>query len=108
MGRSGAESVAGPEDSIQAFDTMCHSDVLIAGKSGFSHLAATLCRKPVVLAIPFWHTFDCLPNALVLQPKLTDHVIKKLNTTLRVPTELYYDIDKFKELVSSTALVSSE
>ena len=54
-------------ETIQAFDDMCASDILITGTSGFSHLASIFCRTPVVLAMPFWHSYDYIPNAMNLQ-----------------------------------------
>ncbi len=58
---------AGDTDALQAFDDMCASDILITGTSGFSHLASILCRTPIVLAMPFWHSYDYIPNAMKLQ-----------------------------------------
>lgn len=52
----------GSQDPICAFHDMCFSDVLVTGLSGFSHMVAVLCRKPVVLAIQSWEKFDCVPN----------------------------------------------
>lgn len=59
------EVLAGPDGDVETFDIMCNADILVTSTSGFSHLSAVLCKKPVVLAIPFWHSFDCVPNALV-------------------------------------------
>ena len=56
---------AGSNNSIEAFEEMCFSDVLITGASGFSHMASILCKTPVVLGIPFWLSYDYVPNALV-------------------------------------------
>ena len=56
---------AGSNNSIEAFDEMCFSDVLITGTSGFSHMASILCKTPIVLGIPFWLSYDYVPNALV-------------------------------------------
>ena len=58
---------AGDTDALQAFDDMCASDILITGTSGFSHLASILCRTPIILAMPFWHSYDYIPNAMNLQ-----------------------------------------
>ena len=58
--------VHGHNHPDRAFHTMCQSDILITGTSGFSHLAALLCDKPLVLAIPFWLTYDCIPKAIYL------------------------------------------
>ena len=38
----------------------------VTSKSGFSHLAATLCAKPAVLAVPFWLSYACVPRAVPL------------------------------------------
>ncbi len=40
--------------TLQAFAVLCHADVLLPAASGFSHLAAMLCRPKLVLAVPFW------------------------------------------------------
>lgn len=55
----------GSNNSIEAFEEMCFSDVMITGASGFSHMASILCKTPVVLGIPFWLSYDYVPNALV-------------------------------------------
>ena len=57
--------LAGSNNSIEAFEEMCFSDVLITGASGFSHMASILCKTPIVLGIPFWLSYDYVPNALV-------------------------------------------
>lgn len=59
--------VPGDSDAIQAFDDMCHSDILITGTSGFSHLASILCSTPVILRMPMWHSYEYIPNAITLE-----------------------------------------
>ena len=54
------------DDTLQAWDDMCFSDVIITGTSGFSHLTSILCNTPVILAVPFWHSYDYIPNAITL------------------------------------------
>lgn len=56
----------GSDNTLQAWDDMCFSDVLITGTSGFSHLASILCKTPVILGVPFWHSYDYIPNAIKL------------------------------------------
>jgi hypothetical protein len=56
----------GSSDSIEAFDEMCFSDILITGTSGFSHMASILCKTPIILAMPFWLSYDNIPNAMTL------------------------------------------
>ena len=57
----------GPRDPLEAFRSMCYTDVLLAAPSGFSHLVSLLCPRPLVLAVPFWHEYDCVPNAHMLR-----------------------------------------
>lgn len=56
----------GSWDSIEAFDEMCFSDILITGTSGFSHMASVLCKTPIILGMPFWLSYDNIPNAMTL------------------------------------------
>ena len=56
----------GPREAVDAFDALCAADLVVTSKSGFSHLAATLCARPAVLAVPFWLDYACLPRALEL------------------------------------------
>ena len=56
----------GTGDTLQAFDDMCFSNVIITGTSGFSHLASIMCKTHVVLGFPFWHSYDYIPNAITL------------------------------------------
>ena len=56
----------GEHAELLAFHTLCFSDVLITGKSGFSFMAAMLCKKPVILAMPFWIPYKVVPNARTL------------------------------------------
>ena len=57
--------ISGSNNSIEAFEEMCFSDVLITGASGFSHMVSILCKNPIVLGIPFWLSYDYVPNSLV-------------------------------------------
>jgi hypothetical protein len=45
---------------------MCFSDILITGTSGFSHIATILCKTPIVLGMPFWNSYEYIPNAITL------------------------------------------
>mmetsp|Transcript_19183 Transcript_19183/g.29225 ORF Transcript_19183/g.29225 Transcript_19183/m.29225 type:complete len:324 (-) Transcript_19183:1029-2000(-) len=54
------------EDTLEAFDEMCFSDVIITAPSGFSHLASVLCNTPVILGVPFRLSYDYIPNAITL------------------------------------------
>lgn len=58
----------GAGKALSDFQQMCNSNILVTGKSGFSHMAAVLCPKPIVLAIPFWHSYKNVPNAISLYP----------------------------------------
>lgn len=51
-------------DALGAFDDMCTADILVAGKSGFSHLAALLCKKPMVVFFPSWLPYSFSPQAV--------------------------------------------
>ena len=59
-------SAHGEHAELLAFHTLCFSDVLITGKSGFSFMAAMLCKQPVILAMPFWIPYRVVPNARTL------------------------------------------
>lgn len=61
----------GPMDGLQAWDDMCFSDILVTGASGFSYLASILCSSPLILAVPFWHSYSYLPNAMMLSVERT-------------------------------------
>jgi hypothetical protein len=39
---------------LQSFAVLCQADVLLTAASGFSHLAAVLCRPRLVVTVPFW------------------------------------------------------
>jgi len=39
---------------LQSFSVLCQADVLLTAASGFSHLAAVLCRPRLVVTVPFW------------------------------------------------------
>jgi uncharacterized protein YydD (DUF2326 family) len=43
---------------LQSFTTMCESDVIITGTSGFSYLAAALCEPKMTVAIPLISSFE--------------------------------------------------
>ena len=56
----------GTTGDLDTFAQMCEADVLITSKSGFSHSAGTVCERPVILAVPMWHSYLCYPNALTM------------------------------------------
>merc|ERR1712196_427633 len=56
----------GSHDPRKAFVSMCNSDLLITGASGFSFLVATLCARPLALPVPFWFSYECIDNAYML------------------------------------------
>lgn len=58
--------IPGSVDAIQAFDDMCFSDVLITGASGYSYLVSILCKTPIILGVPFWRSYNPIPNAIKL------------------------------------------
>ena len=64
---SGVKATVVKGTSLDAFHAMCKADLLIAGTSGFSQLAAFLCPRVFVLAIPFWNSYACASNVHMLQ-----------------------------------------
>jgi hypothetical protein len=54
----------GPREMHLTLASLCNSDLLVTSPSGYSHLAAVLCEKPHILAVPFWHSYAALPNTL--------------------------------------------
>jgi len=56
----------GSNDALQALEEMCFSDIFITGTSGFGHFTSILCKTPVILAVPFWRSYDYIPNAMTL------------------------------------------
>lgn len=76
---------AGSKSVLQAFDEMCFSDVLVTGPSGFSYLVSYLCSAPIVLGVPFWHSYVYIPNSLLLKinrssiPVQTHEGLKSVN-----------------------------
>ena len=84
---------SGPKSAVQVLTAMCDADVVIASPSGFSHLVAVLCKRPLILAVPMWLSYACASNVLMLEPT---HVVPirlaalrgehaKLPQKLRIP-----------------------
>jgi len=92
------ELLDGPKDAIDAFEAMCNADVLVTSKSGFSHLAALLCDKPVVLAVPSWLSYDCVPNALPLSARVQVFRENPSKKPVRLAAELAFDQNEFHAL----------
>lgn len=91
----------GDTDSIQAFDDMCHSDILITGGSSFSYMVAYFCSTPVVLAMPapVGLSYDSIPNALVLDLGWGDYEIRSpVNDTLTLVDHAAFDETRFDEI----------
>lgn len=40
---------------LQSFSVLCQADVLLPAASGFSHIAAVLCRPKLTVTVPFWY-----------------------------------------------------
>jgi hypothetical protein len=53
-------------DALLSFSRACNSEILITGKSGYSHLMSILCDSPLILAFPMWHSYSNLPNAMMV------------------------------------------
>ena len=102
--RYGVEASIGASDSVDAFDGMCNAAVLITSKSGMSHMVAVLCGRPVVLAIPFWHSYDCVPNALRLKGTPRPSFVPGLNRTVSLPHKYTFEADAFLRLVEAQGL----
>lgn len=83
----------GSSDTIQAFDDMCFSDILITGASGFSYLSSTLCAKPLVLAVPFWHPYAFIPNAMEVEVTRTNFTLPNIASNFTVPLIARIDIN---------------
>lgn len=68
-------------DALQSFAALCASNILIAAPSGFSHLAAMLCKPQLVFEVPFWcpYTVESPLNVHLLHRKIEDNSF----TTLR-------------------------
>lgn len=76
-------------DALQAFATLCASDVLITAPSGFSHLAATLCRPKLVFEVQFMSYSYLLQQPLNRVPmqrskEQNSGLFKELTTTTRL------------------------
>jgi len=92
----------GSDDTLQAFDDMCFSDILITGTSGLSHLVSQLCATPIILATPFWYSYEYIPNAIPLE------VLKRVpyqwnqkdstTTTAMLISEMRFDESRFDAL----------
>lgn len=91
--------IPGDPEAIQAFDDMCHSDILITGGSDFSYLAAYLCSTPLVLAMPTFLPYDFIPNALLLDVGWGDYQVSSpVDDTLTLVDHAEFDETKFDEL----------
>jgi hypothetical protein len=54
-------------DALQSFAAMCAVDVLLTAPSGFSHLAAVICRPTLILEVPFWCPYALRDSLNILQ-----------------------------------------
>lgn len=57
------------DEVLEAFEDLCFSDIVIGSRSGFSALAAYLCKAPLFLAMPFWHSYEFVPNIVVMRER---------------------------------------
>lgn len=81
-----------PRDGLESFDLMCNSDVLVTAPSGFGHLSALLCNIPIVLAVPFWLSYKCVPTALLCNVN---------RSTSGVITKITFDDHAFQHRISN-------
>ena len=102
-----AHGSLGSGDGVAAFDALCRADVLVTSQSGMSHLAAVLCPRPVVLALPFWHSYACVPRRLPLQTTKGEIEWKRRGfwggkRLLNVTLSLDFDESAFRGLLSGS------
>lgn len=51
------------------FRGLMESDILVTAKSGYSHLAAVMSEGVMVVALPFWSSYDYLPDVVMANEK---------------------------------------
>ena len=51
--------------TLQSFASMCQGDILITGRSGFSYAASFLCSRGIIMALPFWQSYDNVENVII-------------------------------------------
>ena len=56
----------GNVDPRKAVSSICGADLFITGASSFSLLAAMFCPRPLLLTVPFWHDYTCVPKVHAL------------------------------------------
>ena len=56
----------GDADPREAVRSICEADLFITGASSFSLLAALFCPRPLLLTVPFWHAYTCVPKVHAL------------------------------------------
>lgn len=93
----------GPSSVFEAIDDMCDADVVVTSKSGFSHLVAVLCRKPIFLVVPFWYSYSCISNALPLN---VTYAVRTANwlENLTLPSDFDFDKQQFSNLLHQKAI----
>jgi hypothetical protein len=89
----------GATNPLEAFDAMCFSDILITGTSGFSYLASILCKTPVIMAVPFWHSYHFVPNAVLLDVTKENYTLPYIkNLTIGLISSMQFNESHFEEL----------
>lgn len=89
----------GTMDTLGAFDAMCFSDILVTGTSGFSYTVSILCKTPVILAVPFWHSYEYVPNAILLDVTMENYTLPNINNlTTRLISNMQFNEERFEEL----------
>lgn len=66
------------ENSLISLSLMCQADILITSRSGFSHLASSLCARGITVALPFWHSYQTSQNVVVADVPYPDFGIEVL------------------------------
>ena len=93
LGVYGASIVFGPAHPVLALADICSSQIFVGAKSGFTHLAALLCVNTLTLAPRFWHSYDYLPNTILLETKAGLFSLNVSGTELKYRQ---FDLDKLQ------------
>ena len=59
------------DNVLEAFEELCFADFVIGSRSGFTALAAHLCEAPLFITMPFWVSYNQVPNVIVLSENHT-------------------------------------
>ena len=65
---------------LEAFHSMCTSDILVTSTSGFSWVASALCNPPMTVGIKFSNDFEGIRN--VVHVKSKNNLLHEFNTSI--------------------------